>query len=95
VETYEFLQDGVRRYTSGLEKGESAFRITSKPKDGFYSLEDTTTSTNGGTSCSGSPATPVGDRVEVYVHFNSPAEMALCFEKSLEDCIGPFKKVGT
>ena len=90
VAAYTFLPDGVRRYSTGTQAGSSVFTVSDAPMEGFYTLHDVVTETNGGTSCSGSPATPPGDASTAYVRFRTVREMWLCFEMSEAECIGPF-----
>lgn len=90
VASYTFLPDGVRRHSTGTEAGSSAFTVSDAPTEGFYALHDVVTETNGGTSCSGSPATPVGDAFTAYVRFRTVREMWICFEMSEAECLGPF-----
>jgi hypothetical protein len=87
---YTFLADGVRRFSTGTEEGSRVFTVPHAPMERYDTLHDVITQTNGGTSCSGSPATPPGDTITVYVSFHTVREMWLCFDMSHAECIAPF-----
>lgn len=92
AEQYEFLDGGVSHVTSGAEQSESVYRVTPSANSGLYVLEDIVTKSNGGTSCSGAAATPVGDKVVLFVRFTSGIRMMMCADRSERSCIGPFIK---
>lgn len=92
-EIYVFNADKTRDFSSGKEVGRSHFGVTQNPsKEGFYLLTDTILKTNGGQDCSGG-ITPIGDTAELYIRFNSTADlMMFCNSESLSDCFGPFSR---
>ena len=94
-EVYTFRADGTRTYSSGEERGESAFEISAaRSERGFYALTDTVTHNNGKPDCSGG-TTPVGDKVTLFIMFHpkNTNEFIMCYTESLSDCVGPFKRV--
>ena len=87
---YTVLADGVRRLSTGTEEGGNVFTVPDAPMERCYMPHDVITRTSGGTSCSGSPATPPGDATTVYVSCRTVREMWLCFDMSDAECIAPF-----
>ncbi len=90
VETYVFVPDGTRFYTSAQEQGQSRYEISAEPTDGFYRITDTVTQNNGLPDCGGGTV-PAGDVVTLFVRF-IPGQplMVICTDESGDACIGPF-----
>jgi hypothetical protein len=86
---YTVLADGVRRLSTGTEEGGSVFTVPDAPMERYYMPHDVITRTSGGTSCSGSPATPPGDTITVYVSCRTVREMWLSFDMAHAECIAP------
>jgi hypothetical protein len=94
-ETYFMRQDGTSVVTSGEELGQSAYEIADAPSDkGFYKTTDRITQDNGKLDCVGK-VSKIGDQVVLYIRFHPSGQMMImCRDESLQDCIGPFYRVG-
>jgi hypothetical protein len=65
-ETWQFRADGTSRNVSGDEDTTSEYEISDGLVHGYYVLSDTIKTSNGQPDCEGA-ATPVGDRVTIYL----------------------------
>lgn len=95
TETYEFLPDGTRHVTSGMEIAKSVYTISDIPlENGFYKIQDKIISDNGKPDCLGQAKDMTGHSIELFVKFNSTTdEVIFCFEESIDTCFGPFQKM--
>lgn len=93
-ETYRFRGDGTTHVTSAGEVSESEFSIPAQPSaKGFYRLHDRLVKNNGKKDCAGQ-VMKVGVKATHYVHFHSSGTMFfMCLSESLEQCIGPFRRL--
>lgn len=94
IETYEFLPDGTRKYTSGQKVAKSKFTISETPSEkSFYKMTNEVFKDNGKTDCSGANNDMTGDSVVSYI-FNNPNndQIVFCPEENSVGCLGPFRK---
>lgn len=95
TETYDFLPDGTRHVTSGMEIAESVYTISDIPlESGFYKIQDKIIKDNGKPDCLGKASDMTGHSIELFVQFSSTMdEVVFCFEESIDTCFGPFQKM--
>ena len=92
-ELYTVNQDGTTNVTSGEQKAESEFEMSSKPSPkGFYKWVDKITKDNGKKDCMGEVMS-VGHVATNYITVHSSGKMFLmCEKEDVNTCIGPFKR---
>jgi hypothetical protein len=90
-EEYEFRPDGTRLATSGQERMEADFFISTSPSEhGFYKWTDKITRTNGKPDCFGE-ITPSGHVATNYLRFASDGKsFLLCTSEDLNSCVAEF-----
>lgn len=93
-EIYRFRGDGTTLVTSAEEISQSVFNIPAQPSvKGFYKLEDRLVKDNGKKDCVGQ-ITKAGATAIHFVHFHpSGALFLMCAAETLDECIGPFRRV--
>ncbi len=93
-EAYTFLPAGVLTVTSGAEKTDNTYELSSTPEaSGRYKLVTKVTKDYGGQDCSKSSADRTGKSTTFYLVFNVDSSvMGMCFSETGLDCMGPLKK---
>ncbi len=94
TETYRFRGDGTTLVTSAAEITESEFTIPAKPSEkGFYKLDGKLVKQNGKADCAGDIAKG-GNKTTHFIQFDATGSVfIMCFDESLETCIGPFRRM--
>ena len=94
IETYIFLENGIRLSKSHLEKVKAKYSIQSISKDkNLYLLTDTVLKDNAELDCTGSNMDMTNDKVQLYLTIKeNPKQFTFCTDMSLKTCVGPFIK---
>jgi hypothetical protein len=95
VETYTYHADGTEQVTSGDEKSDSVYQISSSPSaQGFYKLTDKVLKDYGGKDCADDASDSTGQESSVFVVFHPEGDMYLvCQTESMDNCFGPLKRI--
>lgn len=95
VEAHEYRADGTRFVTNGEERTESRYSMSGPTEKGFLKLSVTTTKDHGGRDCGGDSADDTGSTWSVYFRMHPSGQGVLfCYEESLRDCYGSFRRIG-
>jgi len=94
VETHEYRADGSRFVKSGEERTESRYSVSGPTPKGYMKLSVTTVKDFGGKDCGGDSADDSGSTWSVYFRADQAGTSVLfCYEESLKDCYGPFRRI--
>lgn len=96
TEVYRFRSDGTATITSGAERSDDTFEISSTPEGrDRYRLAITTLKDYGRQDCVGSEVDSTGKTATGYVGFTAARDsMILCADATSDRCIGPMRRVG-
>ncbi len=94
-ETYTYHADGTEQVSSGEEKSDSVYQISSSPSpQGFYKLTDKVVKDYGGKDCADDASDSTGQESSVFVVFHPEGDMYLvCQNESMDNCFGPLKRI--
>lgn len=93
-ETFQYRANGSLRVSSGESLTVWTYDISPQPgPEGFYSLIETLTESNGKTDCTGDSTGQPGDSSSHFVQFSPGHEqMIVCRQASLNACFGPLRR---
>lgn len=93
TEVYDFRSDGTAPIVSGTERTENVFTVSASPEaSGLYRLTVRTTRHYGGTDCSDTGGRPNYKEVTLYVFFQTPDRIGICYEPNTRRCYGPLQR---
>jgi len=94
TETHTYRADGSRSSTSGAERSDTRYEISTQPSaKGFWRLDVTTVKDYGGRDCSDTEDDETGLKWTVYLRFDQTGNRLIyCYEESLTNCYGPFTR---